>query len=486
MPRRCSRDVDTKSRAIAQDQSLDAEGKQGAHDTLLKETEAAFLKLVPQGQQSHYGRQLAATGINSRKTLDLSIEAGVKDQQIATTNEMLPQIVTHSFENPGLEAEHKARGDALIDNTPIDAEKKVARKQSFHAEVDLNAVNNELALGTDPQDLVERLQEKNKKGAFVNFPDLSPVNRTSSIKTAREKVAASNGLKIGIDIWEKDGPTGKMDLVDIEAMAAKAEKRAGTETGRNAAVTRIREQAALHNQARTALIKSDELAVWEAHDDGAMSTDIYKMPQFVELPSENRIAIQDKLRIISERASKEDTFKLRLDQLDRYEELASNPDKLKEADLAAERRDKSLSVSDVTSLKTMREKGSLPAIQMVEASAILKNARKDGLFADDAVENSKIYAENLQKLQDYMLLHPNANPLDAVEEILEPLGSTWIRDVLSTLTGGLVEPAPEPGPRLIDRVPPAAARPVEGTTATNPTTGDRLVFKDGKWQTLTK
>ena len=254
---------------IAENESYTVEEKQREYSKLLEQVELDFNDKIPEDARDELRPGIASAGINAKIKLDETIAAQVKNQRIASLETSLLEIEDFSFENPGHEADIKKQSHILIDASPESPTQKVKRKANIDNVIDSNAVKNELALG-DPEALLADLTKKTEGGSFAKYKGMSPANRTALTKQARDTVSANRGFKIANDLWEKsDGATDKFALIDIEKMTETARKRAGTEEAANAAVTRIRERATLHNQARAARIKSNETTIWQAHDKPA-------------------------------------------------------------------------------------------------------------------------------------------------------------------------------------------------------------------------
>ena len=423
------------SKEIEAREDLDFEGKDQEQEKLLAGIEGEFRDKIPQEFQSELSVDLRRIAEKDKLDYENTRAVQIKNKRVADAEMLLLEVETFSSEYPGNEKAAKEQARIIIDASPLSATDKVKRKKSIDSVIDLNTVNNELALG-DPKALLDNLQEKTEGGAYANYRGLSSANRTKAIKQARDAVSVNRGFQIANDLWDKQGPEDKFDLIDVEDLTETARKRAGTEEAANAAVTRIRERATLHNQARNAKISSNETTIWEAHDNGAKSAAIYKMQEFVELPAENRLAIQKTLSSIAERTSKEETFALKMEQISRFEELNDDSAELRKVDLMAELRAKKITESQYNTLKGVLDKGSLESNQSTEAFNMLKQAKKDMKFnPDDETDNRRQYAAASDKIHDYILTNPNGDPITFADAILNPIELRF-RERLSNLWFG--------------------------------------------------
>lgn len=424
------------SKDIIARKDLDIEGKRSELNILLQNVEGDFNKIIPGDLQPQLAVDLARTGFTVRNNFDDALAIQVKDARVADMETALREVETFSSENPGFESDVKRQAHILIDASPESATQKVERKARIDRVVDSNTIKNELVLG-DPKVVLERLREKTESGAFANYKGLLSADRTAFTSQAQDAATVNTGFKMANDLWDTQGPKDKFDLVDIEKLTETVRGRATSERAAKAAVTRLRERATLHNQARNATITSHKATIWEAYDKGVKSAGILKMPEFTDLPAPERLAIQNELATISGRMSKAETLTLKADQRDRYDELVGDPALLRATDVSAEFRNRKIDESGRNALQKLKEVGTLQTIQAKEAQALLRGAERNGLYnPDDSVDNSRLYAADVETLQDYIVEHPNADPFVFVEELLKPPESQFIKKLLKVLTFG--------------------------------------------------
>ena len=437
------------SAAIEAAPGLDIAGRDIKQEELRAEIKAKFLKVIPQEFQSDSFVGLTRIVQTDKVNYTKAREVQVRDKRVADMEILLKEVETFSSEYPGNEKISKEQARILIDDSTLSATDKVARKHKIENIIDNNAVNNALSLG-DPQIVLDSLEEKTESGAWANHKGLSSKQRTEGIEQARDAVQVNNGFKIGNDLWDEEGPTDKFDLIDIEGLTETARKRAGTEEAAKAAVTRVRERAVLHNQARTALIASHEGSIWEARINGANLDEVSNMREFVELPAKNRTTILRDIEAASKRLSKGETRALKLAQIARADELRDNSVELRKLGkdgLLKELANGKITEPSYNSLLKMMRSNSVPALQLVEASKMLSQTKKDLLFDDDPIKNSSIYVEHVNKLNEFVALNPKADPIDFVDSMLNPVKESWIKEFLfkGFTALGLSEEKPSPG-----------------------------------------
>jgi len=430
--------IASESSAIARREDLDIAGKQEEYSSMVQKMEGEFTAAVPDALRLEFAERLKRTEVDVKLKFDNALIGQVNDKRIADIETGLFEIENWSAENAGFEASAKKQAHTLIATSPEKATVKADRRRKIDRVIDTNTVKNELVLG-NPKIVLERLQAKTESGAYSNYTGLTSADRTAYTKQAREATMTNNGLEIANDVYDKHGPKGdKMALIDIEDMAQKAESRAGTTQAAKAAVTRIRERAILHNQGRTAVIKANQIAVWEAHDNGAKSGEIYKMPEFIELPAPERKAIRDELERIAESRSKAETFASKQKQIDRFDEINDNPAILEDLGVEGirdERRAGKLTETDAEALEDMLGKGTLESEQSSEAYRRLASARdKEFYNSDDEIDNSEQYAAHKARLNTYRRNHPNANPLEFTREMLRPTETRYLMRLLEALS----------------------------------------------------
>lgn len=422
------------SKDIVANKEYDVERKQQEFSKLLEKAETDFTDRIPEDARDELAPAIASSSINAKLKFDESITAQVNNQRVANMEKSLLEIEDFSFANPGHEADIKANAHILIDASPESATAKVKRKANIDNVIDTNAVRNEIALG-DPEVLLKDLNKRTEGGSYAKYKGMSAANRTLYTKQARDAVIVKRGQKIANDLWEgPKGPQDKFDLIDVEDMTETARKRASTEAAAKVAVTRIRERATLHNQARAARITSNQATIWEAHDKGAKSTAIYKMAEFVELPAPQRMEIENTLSRIAEAAIKKDTLALKNKQLEYFDKLSQDAGLLLETDLLADHRERKITDGQYTSLRTMQKEGSLKAEKMKEAHRILIAARDANLFDKKTIENSRQYAATVEKVHEFGAANPEGDPLEFVDGIINPKKESWVMDLLDTFT----------------------------------------------------
>jgi hypothetical protein len=425
-----------ESKSILANPDLDVAGRKTAFNKMLAETDGEFRKIVPQELQVKLEPMLKRTSEAVTTAFADAIAGQVKDARVADLETTLREVETFTSENPGFEQEAKKQAHILIDASPEAATIKVERKKKIDRTIDSNTVKNELVLG-DPKVVLERLREKTKSGAFANYRGLTSADRTAFTSQAQDAATTNTGFKIANDLWDTQGPKDKFDLIDIEKLTETARGRATSERAAKAAVTRLRERATLHNQARNATITSHEAAIWEAHDNKVKSAGIFKMREFTDLPAPERKAIERELELISERMSKGETLTLKANQRDRYDELVSDPALLRATDISAEFRNRKIDESGRNALQKLKEVGTLQTVQAKEAQALLRDAERNGLYdPDDDVNNSRLFTADVETLKEYIVEHPNADPFAFVEELLKPPESQFIKKLLKVLTFG--------------------------------------------------
>ncbi len=424
----------TESLDILKTSDLSVVEYRNAFNKLVETTTKDLNALIPPDLKTEFDTKFLTFRTKVQSNFADFLTKKVNDTLISDADTLLSNLELSSAAIKGFEDETITEANKLIDGLPEDKTVKVARKAKFANAVRTNQIKNRFASGS-PEQLLVDLNAKTESGGFAKFKGISSSSRILFKEQARSAIANNRGFSIANDIWDKQGAKDKMDIIDIEKITDAARRKTTNEKSAKVAVARLKERNIIHNQAREAVIKANKAAIWEAFDGGVDSGQILRMPEFIELPAKDRINIENEMIKISDAQNKPDTFALRVKQVERFQELARDPGKLRSADLRAEFRNKSLSESDFNALTIMEDTGSLKSVKSKAAFKILLDSKNDNLFNTDEITNAKVYADHVKQLQDFIIAHPNGDPFKFVRELLKPVeidAMNWLFDLFAS------------------------------------------------------
>lgn len=259
-------------------------------------------------------------------------------------------------------------------------------------------------------------------------------------------------------------------------------------------VKRVKARNTEKKSIRDAAVKANNEATWsqleQLRRDGTPDTLLQPIIDNVE-PRAERAKMNTWLKLPAKELKEEQ----KIEQQINYSSLSLlTPNELREEDLDSMVRTGELSRVGFNALQKLADPRNSQRAKT--ATQRLKDAKTKKLFSLDPEENSARWAEMTELLTDFIVRHPDEDYGEFVNEQLEPVELEWnekFKDLFFIGQPGTEEALERRTETLEERAgrkarveAPVTAAPVEGATATNPTTGEQLILKDGKWQTVTK
>lgn len=314
--------------------------------------------------------------------------------------------------------------------------------------------------------------------------------------------------RIAAEEWNEKGPKTDIDSVDADKMIASARKKSSDPDVIKTVITNINQRTNLHNSSAQERTNANISAVWKSYnsDEGASLTQITTMSEYQALSGTDQNAIKNSIKKAEDSAGRVDREAQKIDQEIRRQELAEDLSLLREADLDQELREGSISRGGFKSLERLLDPKKSPSARA--AFKRIDDSKTKRIFSKDANTNEKEWVEATKMLHDFLEANPEGDPAAFVDEIMQPIELKWKEGLKNLFSlGFLGEPGTlgaiveniisldTPGTERVKEKRAKELRQIigqptqavqEGITATNPKTGERLIFKDGKWQLLTK
>lgn len=368
---------------------------------------------------------------------------------------------------------------------------------------------------SDGNDLLATEYHKNNGDAIFNDDELRRKLGTASTD--------GEGARIASDVWDKQGPQSDIDPVELDKMASEVRKQGkGDKKVVDAAIADLSQRSNFHNNAATERTTANKSSVWGAYDDGDSIKTITTMEEYRNLSEADQVKIKSDITKAEKAKTLVDKDELRIDQEINRATLTEDLPLLRETDIEQMLRERELSVLGYKSLKRLLDPSKSPAAKA--AFTTLDNSKTKRLFNPrDKQKNLAEWADATALLHTYIENNPEGDPQEFVSRIMEDSNRRavgWVLDKFRFGAPALEEaeaermealrleaetrvprrgtkkPVVEVPEEVIEKETPkktgvkaAAKGRVVGTapeTATNPATGERLVFKNGKWQKQTK
>lgn len=161
---------------------------------------------------------------------------------------------------------------------------KQARAQ-FISNTTVGIVDRFLANGQDRT--AKEYFEKNKH--LIAGDDISKVEAKMTVA-----IREGEGLRGGVEIWDRMGPKSDTDPVQLDRLFKEAESKYASDPGMLKAVKgAITERATIHNSAQRERSESNSSAVWNAIEKGAGLNQVRSMPEYLALPGKEKDSIKN-------------------------------------------------------------------------------------------------------------------------------------------------------------------------------------------------
>lgn len=425
---------------------------------------------------------------SSRLERHISGESQVFDDQ--TTNGLLKSeqlLISENYDDQEAIDFSIQKQDAII----IDsfARKGVAGEELENALRD-NRSNNHKAI------IDRMLADGDDKGAEAYFKEHDDVifdddklrsNLSSSVKEGEAS-------RVADDTWEKFKPVEDHDPVELDKMLEYAKKQTKDEDTLKLTVADLTQRANFHNSASAERTTANRSAIWSAHDEGMPLSAIRAMPEYLALSGEERATIRREIVSSINAFSKPDTQRLKDEQEIMREKLSQDITKLRNTDLDQLLREKKINIKGYNSLNKLADPknstSAKTALKMLD-NAKTKQLFKKGNSKEDKKENLDKWVEATDLLHTYIDNNPEGDYLDYAGRLMEEVNVSYIdslllrgeeirekgRAELRAEAEGLVETK-----RIVDRATNKVVK--EGDVYTNPTTGERIIYRNGKWQRM--
>ena len=331
--------------------------------------------------------------------------------------------------------------------------------------------------------------EGNDDKALELFND----KRTQKILTTDQKSELKPRLEDGSRLQQAQSKTNEIMLeggsVEVQLQKARQIKDGKLQ---DEVVRRVKARNAEKKNIRESAVKANNEDTWQQLEqlrrDGTPDTLLQPIIDNVE-PRSERAKMNTWLKL-PEKELKEDK---KIEQQINYSNLSLlTPNELREEDLDSMVRTGELSRVGFNALKKLSDPRNSQRAKT--ATQRLKDAKTKKLFSLEPEENSARWAEMTELLTDFIVAHPDEDYGEFVNEQLEPVELEWnekFKDFFFIGSPGTEEALERKTETLEERagrepIKTAPITPIEGVTATNPTTGEKIVFKDGKWQKIAK
>lgn len=320
--------------------------------------------------------------------------------------------------------------------------------------------------------------------------------RSQKILTTDQKSALKPKLEEGNRLQQAQKRTDEI-LLEGGNPESQLEKARSIQDGklRDEVVKRVRARNTEKANIQKATIKANNEATWsqleQLRRDGIPDTRLQTIIDGVE-PRSVRKDMNTWLKLPARELKEENKIEAQIN----YSRLSLlTPNELREEDLDSMVRTGQLSRVGFNALKKLSDPRNSQRAKT--ATQRLKDAKTKKLFSLDPEENSARWAEMTELLTDFIVAHPDEDYGEFVNEQLEPVELEWnerFKNLFFIGTPGTEEALERRTETLEERagrvtrpvIAPTIIAPVEGATVTNPTTGERRILKDGKWQKLTQ
>ena len=302
--------------------------------------------------------------------------------------------------------------------------------------------------------------------------------------------------RLATDSWGRLGPTTDIDAAESDKMVDDIRKKTKDPEILDAATTNILQRVNLHNASAQERTNANLSAVWGAYNGdtetpAAPLSQILTMPEYQALSGTDQKDVKNSIARTEKAIDREDKEAQRVEQEIRREELKDDMATLRDADLELELREGLISRGGYLSLKRLLDPKKSPSARA--AFKRLDDSKTKKLFNPrDINDNEKQWVEFTQMLHDFIEANPEGDPAEFVNEIMQPVDvgiTEKFLDIFSFGMPGTERAIEERQEELRGLAEPTRKQPLdvrEGRTATNSKTGEKLIFKDGTWQKLTK
>lgn len=171
------------SKAIADRQDLDIEGKKAAFNEHLKGIEERFKSAIPKELQVEFEPDMAKSGIITKSGFSDTLTRQAEDKTLAEGMEALTMLEQMAADSPAQRGAFKESASALIDTLPMDEVKKTAQKQVFASKLDSNDVLTRMTSG----DLNALLTDLKKDTEYTGLQPDDRVRYTAQTQDAIER-----------------------------------------------------------------------------------------------------------------------------------------------------------------------------------------------------------------------------------------------------------------------------------------------------------
>lgn len=167
----------------------------------------------------------------------------------------------------------------------LGAEYEKQARSEFLSKTTVGIVERFLANGQDRT--AKEYFEKNK--ALIAGDDITRVEAKLSVA-----IREGEGLRAGVEIWDRIGPKSDMDPVQLDKLFKDAESKYAGDPGMLKAVKgALTERANVHNSAQRERSESNSSAVWNAIEKGAGLNQVRSMPEYLALPGKEKDSIKN-------------------------------------------------------------------------------------------------------------------------------------------------------------------------------------------------
>jgi len=252
--------------------------------------------------------------------------------------------------------------------------------------------------------------------------------------------ADREAARLAQNIWDEQGPREDLDPVNLDVMAKSARDLSKDQKVIDATVTRLKQRGVLHNASVTQRTDANKATLYEAYDGGAGLDQITDMPEYIELPGDEKSALRKKIEGYIKAEARAERAEDRINQQINFGILISSPQALREADIDHMLRNEELSIVGHGAL--LIAKDPLKSRQARDAFKLLNFAKTKRLFnSQDDADNLGRWAEYNELLSDYITRHPDGDPVEFANEMMKEVELSYKDRLANVLWFG--QPATE-------------------------------------------
>jgi len=299
--------------------------------------------------------------------------------------------------------------------------------------------------------------------------------------------------RMATDIWGTTGPKTDIDPVELDKLVNEARKQSKGDTDLfDTIVADLTQRGNLHNSSADERTRANNSAVWGAYDEGNSVTTITQMKEYQDLSETDQVKIKNNIIASEKRKTAVDKEALVIEQTLNHSALMENLPLLREVNASGE-LDAMLVTRELSPIQHRSLKKILDPKKTPTAKASFKtldDMKTKRLFSRNKEENIKEWAEATELLHGFIENNPDKDPLEFVERMNAEVGRRAVGWTLDKFKFGApaLEQAEQEKREALELeagIEPREEEDITGLpTSTNPTTGEKMIFKDGSWQKL--